>query len=69
MISEKTILQCDLVELSTFIHNVGVERFRREKDIQKLFDVMFSLDEVGLSLVISELFILLCMYLRVDLSK
>ena len=48
MISEKTILQCDLVELSTFIHNVGTERFRRERDIQNLFDVMCSLEEVGI---------------------
>ena len=49
MISEKTILQCDLVELSTFIHNVGAKRFRRERDIQNLFDVMMSLDEVSIA--------------------
>lgn len=48
LLCEKVLLQCDIVELSTMIHQVGTERFRREKDIQALFDIMMSLDEVGL---------------------
>ena len=47
ILCEKILLQCDIVELSSMIHHVGTDRFRREKDIQALFDVIVSLDEVG----------------------
>lgn len=40
------VLSCDLIQVSDFIHAVGAEKLKREKDIQSLFDVMLTLTGV-----------------------
>lgn len=40
------IVECDLIQLSEFIHDMGHEHLRKESDIQRLFSVLFSLTEV-----------------------
>lgn len=41
------ILQCDLVQLSDLIHDMGAEHLRKESEVQKFFSILLSLTEVG----------------------
>lgn len=43
---QNDILNCDIIQVSDFIHVVGTTKLRREKDIQSLFDVMLTLTGV-----------------------
>lgn len=45
---KKIILQSDLVQLSSFIHDVGLSHLHKEKEVQALLKTMISLRDVGL---------------------
>ena len=45
---KKIILQSDLVQLSSFIHDVGLSHLHKEKEVQAFFKTMISLRDVGL---------------------
>ncbi|KAM7455430.1 hypothetical protein BLSTO_03815 [Blastocystis sp. subtype 1] len=41
------ILQCDLVQLSDLIHDMGAEHLRKESEVQKFFSILLSLTEIN----------------------
>ena len=41
------ILASDLIQLSSFIHDVGMTHLQKEKDVQSFFKTMISLRDVG----------------------
>ena len=44
---KKIILQSDLVQISSFIHDVGLSHLHKEKEVQAFFKTMISLHDVG----------------------
>ena len=44
---KKIILQSDLVQISSFIHDVGLSHLQKEKEVQAFFKTMISLHDVG----------------------
>ena len=40
------ILECDLIQLSEFIHDMGHDHLGKENEVQRLFSVLLSLTEV-----------------------